>query len=156
MTGPEALSDVESVALFVARALAVRPDFSLTEANAPIVAEICRRLDGLPLAIELAAARLRIMGVEELLDRLSDRFALLTGGAMDAPERHRTLRAAIEWSHDLLEPDEQAFFRRLSVFAGGWSLEAAELGLRPRWGCESGDGEARRSGGEVDCRLLPR
>ena len=112
----------EGFDLFVTRARAIQPTFEPD----PAVIEICRRLDGLPLAIELAAARVRSLSTEQILDRLEQRFALLTGGARDAPERQRTLRGAIEWSHDLLTPDERTAFRRLSVFRGGCTLEAAE------------------------------
>ncbi len=121
----EAIGEADAVALFVQRAKVVRPGFVLDAETAPVVAEITRRLDGLPLAIELAAARLRLFTVEELLDRLDDRLGLLDRGASDAPERHRTLRAAIQWSHDLLSSSERVVFRRLAVFAGGWTLEAA-------------------------------
>jgi non-specific serine/threonine protein kinase len=103
----------------------VRPGFQVDDENAGVVAEITRRLDGLPLAIELAAARLRLFPVEVLLQRLDDRLALLDKGASDAPERHRTLRAAIQWSHDLLDEREKKVFRRLAVFSGGWTLDAA-------------------------------
>ncbi len=116
----------EAVRLFVDRARAVRGDFALTEQNVSTVAAICRRLDGLPLAIELAAARIRLLPPETILARLDNRLGLLTGGGRDRPERQQTLRAAIAWSHDLLDPAEQALFRRLAVFVGGWSLEAAE------------------------------
>ena len=116
----------EAVRLFVDRARTVRGDFALTERNVATVAAICRRLDGLPLAIELAAARVRLLSPEAILARLDNRLGLLTGGGRDRPERQQTLRAAIAWSHDLLEPAEQALFRRLAVFVGGWSLEAAE------------------------------
>ena len=116
----------EAVQLFVDRARAVRPDFALTEHNAGVVVAICRRLDGLPLAIELAAARMRLLSPEAILSRLDSRLTLLTGGGRDRPERQQTLRAAIAWSHDLLDASEQALFRRLAVFAGGWTLEAAE------------------------------
>ncbi|MBA2597313.1 MAG: adenylate/guanylate cyclase domain-containing protein, partial [Chloroflexia bacterium] len=115
-----------AVQLFVERAQAVKPGFSLEATNAADVASICRRLDGLPLAIELAAARVRILAPAALLARLDQRLKLLTGGARDLPERQQTLRAAIAWSHDLLPPPEQALFARLSVFAGGCSFEAAE------------------------------
>jgi tetratricopeptide (TPR) repeat protein len=122
----EALSEYESVALFVQRARLVKPDFELTGENAPAVAEICFRLDGLPLAIELAAARIRILSPQAMLDRLQSRFKLLTGGGRDLPARHQTLRGAIEWSYDLLQPGEQILLRRMSVFVGGATLEAIE------------------------------
>jgi predicted ATPase/DNA-binding CsgD family transcriptional regulator len=115
-----------AVRLFVERARAVRPEFALDAQTAGAVAEVVRRLDGLPLAIELAAARTAAMSPAEIAARLADRFALLTSGPRTAPVRHRTLRAALDWSFDLLEPDERRLFRRLGVFAGGWLLEAAE------------------------------
>ncbi len=115
-----------AVELFAARARAVYPHFALTTANLPAVVEICRRLDGIPLAIELAVARLPLLGVEGLRARLNDRFNLLTGGARVVLRRHQTLRATLEWSHALLTPDEQTVFRRLGVFAGGFTLEAAQ------------------------------
>jgi tetratricopeptide (TPR) repeat protein len=115
-----------AVELFVQRAQAVRPGFTLTEENAPAVAEICARVEGLPLALELAASRMKLLGVGELSRRLEQRLPLLTGGARDLPERQRTLRSAIEWSRDLLDPDERRLFARLAVFAGGWTLRAAE------------------------------
>jgi predicted ATPase/DNA-binding XRE family transcriptional regulator len=120
------LAGVAAVRLFVERAVEVRPGFALTdEAMAP-VAEICRRLDGLPLAIELAAARIKILPPHALLERLEQRLPLLAGGARDLPLRQQTMRDAIAWSHDLLTEDEQVLFRRLAVFAGGFTLEAAE------------------------------
>jgi predicted ATPase len=127
----EALSQYEAVRLFIERAQAVRPDFTVTNENAPAVAEICVRLDGLPLAIELAAARVRMLPPQALLSRLDSRLRLLIGGARDLPERQRTLRGAIDWSHTLLCPEEQVLFARLAVFAGTHSLEAAEAVCDP-------------------------
>ena len=120
------LRHVEAIDLFVGRAAAVTPDFELTEKNAPAVTDICRRLDGLPLAIELAAARTNVLAVEQIAARLDNAFQLLTDGSRTALPRHQTLRAAIDWSHDLLSEEEQALLRRLAVFAGGWTLAAAE------------------------------
>ena len=120
------LGQYDAVRLFVDRAVAVKPDFAVTNATAPAVAELCHRLDGLPLAIELAAARIRLFGPDAMLARLEQRLPLLTGGARDLPTRQQTLRGAIAWSHDLLTPDEQAIFRRVCVFAGGWTLAGAE------------------------------
>ena len=122
----DAINQSEAVQLFLARATSVKPGFTLTDENASAVAEICRRLDGLPLAIELAAARVRILPPRDLLNRLDDRLRLLTGGPRDAPTRHQTLRQAIAWSHDLLDPDEQALLRRIAIFAGHPTLSAIE------------------------------
>ena len=123
---PDALSRYESVRLFVARASAVKPAFRLTDENAAAVAGIVTRLQGMPLAIELAAARVKLLPPEAILDRLRDQLATLGGGARDLPERQQTLRGAIAWSYDLLDAPAQRLLRRLSVFAGGCSLEMAE------------------------------
>lgn len=120
------LSGYESVALFVQRAEASSPSFRLTEENAPAVAGICARLDGLPLAIELAAARIKLFSPQQILDRLENRLGLLTRGSRDLPERQRTLRDTIDWSYNLLDEDERRLFARLGVFSGGRSLEAVE------------------------------
>lgn len=128
---PEELSQYDAVALFIERAQAVKPGFAVTNDNAPAVAEICARLDGLPLAIELAAARLTLFPPAALLSRLTSRLKLLTGGAKDRPTRQQTLRGAIDWSYSLLSPAEQALFARLSAFAGGCSFEAAEAVCNP-------------------------
>jgi predicted ATPase/class 3 adenylate cyclase len=136
----EALTACESVMLFAERAAAVRPGFRVTEGTAPAVAEIASRLDGLPLALELAASRVKVLDPAELLGRLGSRLPLLTGGARDLPERQRTLRAAIEWSHDLLDPEERRLFARLAAFAGGWSLDAAEEVCAPGLGIDVLDG----------------
>jgi predicted ATPase/class 3 adenylate cyclase len=132
----EALTHYEAVRLFVERATVVQPTFALTGRNAPAVAQVCARLDGIPLALELAAARVRVLPVAQLLGRLEDRFRLLTGGSRTALERHQTLQAAVDWSYELLSDPERRVFARLSVFAGGWTLEAAEAvgageGLEP-------------------------
>jgi predicted ATPase/DNA-binding CsgD family transcriptional regulator len=120
------LAAVPAVRLFVARAQAVKPGFILTNENAATMAAICRRLDGLPLAIELAAAQIRLFPPAALLARLGRRLPLLTGGARDLPIRQRTLHDAIAWSHDLLSPEERTLFRRLAVFVNGWAIEAAD------------------------------
>jgi predicted ATPase/serine/threonine protein kinase len=122
----EVLSQYPAVALFLQRAVAAKPGFELTRENAAAVSEICARLDGLPLAIELAAARLKVLSPASMLTRLVSRLQLLTGGARDLPQRQQTLRAAMDWSHDLLSAAEQKLFRRLSVFVGGCTLEGAE------------------------------
>jgi len=116
----------DAVRLFIERAQAVQPEFAVTAANAGAVTTICRRLDGIPLALELAAARVRALPVDAIAARLDDRFRLLTGGDRTSLPRQRTLRALIDWSHELLTADEAALFRRLAVFAGGFTLEAAE------------------------------
>ena len=120
------LSQYEAVALFIERALATKPDFQVTNANAPAVAAICTRLDGLPLAIELAAARVKHFPPQTLLSRLEHGLSVLSGGARDLPARQQTLRGAIAWSYDLLLPEEQQLFRHLAVFVDGWSWQAAE------------------------------
>ena len=125
------LRQFEAVRLFTDRAVAVRPQFSVTEENAPAVAEITARLDGLPLAIELAATRTKVLTPEQILPRLQNRLAILTSGVRTLPERQRTLRGAIAWSHDLLDEAEQRLFGRLSAFIGGWTLEAADAVCHP-------------------------
>ena len=122
----EALAENAAVALFLQRARAILPAFQLTPLNAPIVAEICVRLDGLPLAIELAAARIKLLPPAALLARLSQRLQILTTGERTRPERHHTLRNMLKWSYDLLNDEEQRIFQRLSVFTGGFTLEAVE------------------------------
>ena len=121
-----ALSQYEAVALFLERAQATKPDFQLTPTNARAIAEICARLDGLPLAIGLAAARIKLLPLQALLERLGQRLAVLTSGARDVPARQQTLRNTIEWSYDLLDAQEQRLFRRLAVFVGGGTPEAVE------------------------------
>ena len=123
---PEAVRSADAVQLFMERATAGRPDFTLTDDNAATVAEVCRRLDGMPLAIELAAARVRSFSVDQIATRLDQRFRLLTGGARTALPRQQTLTAAIDWSYRLLGEAEKALFRRLSVFSGGFDFDAAE------------------------------
>ena len=122
----DAVAMSPAVALFVQRAAAARPDFTLTDENAAAVADICARLDGLPMAIELAAARIKLLPPGALLSRLDGRLLSLAGGARDLPARQQTLRNAIDWSYELLTPQEQRLFRRLAVFANGWTLESAE------------------------------
>ena len=122
----EQLSQYEAVRLFIDRALLVAPHFAVDAANAPFVAQICHRLDGIPLAIELAAARVKMLSMEQISKRLDDRFRLLTGGARTLLPRQQTLRALIDWSYDLLSEEERLLLARLSVFAGGWTLDAAE------------------------------
>ncbi len=166
------LSDIEgppryeSARLFVERTVAVKPTFALTEQNAPAVAQVCYRLDGIPLAIELAAARTRVLSVEEIADRLDDSFKLLSAGGRTARLRQHTLHATMDWSHELLSREERTLFRRLSVFAGGFSLEAVEsvcigedverdevLGLLSRL-VDKSLAVAREEDGETRYRLL--
>ncbi|MFL5586261.1 MAG: ATP-binding protein, partial [Ktedonobacteraceae bacterium] len=128
------LSHYEAVALFIERAQATKPDFSVTNANAPAVAAICAHLDGLPLAIELAAARIKHFSPQTLLARLEQGLSVLSGGARDLPVRQQTLRGAIAWSYDLLPPEDQKLFRHLAVFVDGWGLEAAEAICMARGG----------------------
>jgi predicted ATPase/DNA-binding XRE family transcriptional regulator/Tfp pilus assembly protein PilF len=127
----ESLSRYPAVALFCARARETKADFGLTVDTAPLVAEICARLDGLPLAIELAAARVRLFSIPALLERLAHRLGMLTRGARDLPERQQSLRATIDWSYGLLTPEQQVLFERMAVFAGGRSLEAIEAVCNP-------------------------
>jgi len=136
----EAVMRSEAVALFTERASAIRPGFRISHHNAAVVAQIVARLDGLPLAIELAASRLKVLSPEVLLERLDQRLSLLTGGARDLPERQRTLRRTMEWSHDLLQAEERRLFARLATFAGGWSLETAEAVCGPGLGLAIVDG----------------
>jgi predicted ATPase/DNA-binding CsgD family transcriptional regulator len=126
LPGSEALSQYAAVALFLHCAQAVRPDFQVTPASTRTIAEICVRLDGLPLAIELAAARIKLLSPQALLTRLAHRLQVLTSGAQDAPVRQQTLRNTLAWSYDLLDVEEQRLFRRLSVFVGGCTLEVVE------------------------------
>ena len=122
----QSVSQSEAVQLFVERAVAAQPHFRLSDANAGSVAQVVRRLDGIPLAIELAAARMKIFTVEQVAVRLDQRFRLLTGGSRTAMPRQQTLRALIDWSYDLLDEEERELFRSLAVFIGGWTFEAAE------------------------------
>ena len=125
-TTPEKLSQYEAVRLFIERALAVNSAFRVNNSNAAALAEICYQLDGIPLAIELAAARTKILNIEKIHERLNDRFRLLTGGKRTALPRQQTLSALIDWSYDLLSEEEKIMWNRLSIFSGGWKMEAAE------------------------------
>jgi predicted ATPase/class 3 adenylate cyclase len=129
--GPAALSQYEAVRLFIARAGAVRPGFAVTNENAPAVAAICARLHGMPLAIELAAARVKLLGPDQILARLEQQLGTPSGAARDVPDRQRTLRGAIAWSYDLLDEPVRRLLDRLSVFSGGWDLDAAEAVCGP-------------------------
>ena len=122
----EQLSQYEAVRLFIERTLLTQPHFTVNNDNAPAIAQICYRLDGIPLAIELAAARVKVLNTEEIASRLDDRFRLLTGGSRSALPRQQTLRATIDWSYGLLSENEKVILQRLSVFLGGWNLESAE------------------------------
>jgi predicted ATPase/serine/threonine protein kinase len=130
---PRTLAANESVRLFLERAGTAKPGFTIDATNAGAIVEICRRLDGIPLAIELAAARVRMLSLEEILRRLGDRFRLLTAGGRGAPARHQTLRATLEWSADHLSDDERVLFIRLGVFVGAWSLESAVAVAGTQW-----------------------
>jgi non-specific serine/threonine protein kinase len=147
MWGTDELAGIEAVQLFVERARLVRPSFVLEERDAAALADICRHLDGIPLAIELAAARINVLSVEQIAERMQDRFRLLIGAHRTGSARQRTLRATVDWSYGLLSSTEQVFFNRLSVFAGGWTLEAAEAVC-------SGDGIATEDVLELVARLV--
>ena len=144
----ETLARSEAVQLFMERARLQKPGFALTEQDAPAVAEICARLEGIPLAMELAAARMRSLSVQDINTRLNDRFKLLTGGSRVALERQQTLRALVAWSYDLLQETEQRLLERLGVFAGGFDLDAAKdvCGTEPARarGCPRSPDLARR------------
>ena len=142
------LAQYEAVRLFVDRARRARPTFAVTEENAPAIAQICCRLDGIPLALELAAARCRQMSVERIAAELDDRFHLLTGGARTVLPRQQTLAASVDWSYDRLDEDEQLLFRRLGVFAGSFPMDAAEA--------RRGGNRRRRPGDGVRPRQPPR
>ncbi len=144
----ETLSQSESVRLFIERAQAAQPKFALAEGNALAVAQLCHQLDGIPLALELAAARVQAFSVEQINERLDDRFRLLTGGSRTALPRQQTLRALVDWSYDLLSESERMLLRRLSVFAGGWTLEAAESV------CGEQDGESGQTTVPTNHRLF--
>jgi predicted ATPase len=137
---PDRLADYDSMKLFMERATAVRPDFRISQENATALAEICARVDGLPLGLELAASRIKIMSPTDLAARLIKGLSLLTSDARDLPGRQRTLRGTIQWSHDLLVAEERRLFARLAVFAGGWTLDAAEAICAPKLELEIVDG----------------
>ena len=145
----EQVMKYEAVRLFSERATFAQPMFMLTNANAPSVAQVCQRLDGIPLAIELAAARVKGLSAEQIAERLDNRFRLLTSGNRTALPRHQTLYAAIDWSHELLPEAERVLLRRLSVFAGGWTLEAAEEVANSEVAGSNLAIELRRAGGQV-------
>jgi predicted ATPase/class 3 adenylate cyclase len=149
----EAIAASESVRLFLDRATAVLPSFQLTPANAPAVAEICQRLDGIPLAIELAAVRVTVLSVDEVARKLGDRFRLLTGGRRTALPRQQTLQALIDWSWDLLADADRRLLARLSVFAGGWTLDAATAITWPRGEGEKVSPSVRSDGADGDAQL---
>jgi predicted ATPase len=146
----ETISEYAAVQLFIQRAQAVKAGFAVTNANAPAIAEICVRLDGLPLAIELAAARVKLFPPEALLSRLAHPLALLTGGARDLPQRQQTIRSTIDWSYNLLSVDAQRLFRHLGVFVGGFTFEAAEAVAS-----EGKGQEAKGKRAERDMSFLP-
>ncbi len=141
-TSVETLSQYAAIALFIERAIAIQPEFTLTNENARAVAEVCIRLDGLPLAIELVAARLKLLSPAEILTRLEHRLALLTGGAKDLPRRQQTMRKTISWSYDMLGRSEKKLFRRLSIFVGGCTLPAVEAICGDALGIDMLDGLA--------------
>ncbi|MDQ3022012.1 MAG: hypothetical protein M3R36_15790 [Bacteroidota bacterium] len=120
------MNQYEAVRLFIDRARSVKSDFEVNNNNAHSIAQLCSQLDGIPLAIELAAARINVLNVEKILDNINNRFKILTGGSRTAQPRQKTLRAMIDWSYDLLSEKEKLMLERLSVFSGGWSMEAAE------------------------------
>lgn len=161
----EEIDQFEAVALFKQQAQMIQPKFDLTEENSEVVIEICRRLDGLPLAIEIAASRIKMLSVESILEKLDRSLNLLVGGAKDLPDRQRTLRGAIDWSYELLEPETQKLFVRLGVFAGGFTLEAVEAVCNPAGELDVFSGietlldsslvrQVRRDGGEPRFDLL--
>jgi predicted ATPase len=131
LPSPERMARVPAVALFLERARAVSPSFACTSENAGTLAELCAGLDGLPLALELAAAHARLLSPEAMLSRLAHRLGLLTGGARDLPDRQQTVRGTVEWSHQLLDPTERAVFRRLAAFAGAFTAESAQAVADP-------------------------